>query len=207
MRKCFPPHNRFFLKLRPGQVLGFLLFVVSLIFLLFVGWELLWFNKTFLDQTPPKFEVSNWLFFIVGYSAIAGWIISSLVTIRNSIKQHTINTILQTRLSVHYMSHAEILNKKFFRSVSAELPEAQNIDYWKKEDLAKEFESLTYILNFFEFISAGIRYGDLDENLMQGTMRGILIRLYQISHVLISEFRATDTRRFEHIVALHNRWK
>lgn len=46
-----------------------------------------------------QFNATNWLFLFATFLAVVGWITTAIVNLRNSIKQHTINTLLQSRLS------------------------------------------------------------------------------------------------------------
>jgi hypothetical protein len=52
---------------------------------------------------------------IVGYSAallaLLGWMIQAWLSIRNSRKQHTMNLLLQSRLSTEFNKHVEQLKK------------------------------------------------------------------------------------------------
>lgn len=192
------------LYLRPSYVLGFLLLCVVSLFLGFVGWAFLWPNMTFLGQNPPEFNKENWLFFGSVSSALSGWIITAWITVRNSIKQHTMNTLLQSRLSPAYMKYADDFNKYFFDInrkkipiVDADLANVDKLDH---------VNSARYVLNYFEFMAVGIRYGDLDSGLLKDSMHGILNNSYEISKVLIVKRQATDPKIYENLEWLKKRW-
>ena len=59
------------------------------------------------------------------------------------------------------------------------------------------FESLRYLLNYYEFICAGIALGDLDERLIRQTMRGIFVNFHDFTHLLIEEHIANNGQRNE----------
>ncbi len=196
---------------RPSVILGLLLFIIILSFGLFVGWMTCWPKITFFKQPPPLFNATNWLFLIGAFSAMVGWIVSSMVTIRNSIKQHTINTLLQSRLSATYMEKAKFINKTFFTPEGKLLPfSKEDITNTEKEE---EREALTYVLNYFEFIAVGIRHGDFDEAVMKQTLRGILVNAYLFSEAYIKQGRGeengkvTKPKVLEHLTWLYHRWK
>lgn len=70
---------------------------------------------------------------------------------------------------------------------------------------------LSYLLNYFEFIASAIRYGDLDENLLKQTLRGIICTNFEIAHGLIIYSRKNaesgeNPRLFEHLEWLYRRW-
>ncbi|MBA2659170.1 MAG: hypothetical protein H0U72_06380 [Nitrosospira sp.] len=53
--------NSIVLWFRPSRVLGLLLFAELVIFVLFAGWELIWFQNTFLDNPPPGLDTQKWI--------------------------------------------------------------------------------------------------------------------------------------------------
>jgi hypothetical protein len=87
---------------RPSRILAVLLFAAIGIFLGFVIWQL-----RPLD-VQLKLNPSQWVVAVAAWSAVIGWMTNALVTVRNSVKQHTINTLLQSRLSTAYMTKAAI---------------------------------------------------------------------------------------------------
>lgn len=101
---------------------------------------------------------------LVGYSAalvaLAGWMIQAWISVRNSRKQHTMNVLLQTRLNPQFADHANRISKKF--------PAGAPITYKEitKPENEAEYDSVRWVLNYYEFIAAGISHGDLDEPLM-----------------------------------------
>ena len=195
--------KRIKLYLRPSYVLGFLLLCVISLFLGFVGWEFLW-PYEILGQKPPGFNKENWLFFGGVSSALSGWIITAWITVRNSIKQHTINTLLQSRLSPEYMKHATNFNNYFFNVNREKIPivNADLIDTAKRAHI----DCARYVLNYFEFMAVGIRYGDLDGDLLKDSMHWILNNSYEISEALIKKRQATNPKIYENLEWLRKHW-
>lgn len=102
---------------------------------------------------------------IIAYSAgliaLAGWMVQSWTSTRNSRKQHTINVLFQTRLSSEFTKHVD--------NIQARFPDVTPIKYSEVKYLADKsvWESVRFILNYYEFIAVGVRHGDLDEKLLR----------------------------------------
>ena len=139
--------DRIMLWFRPSRVLGLLLFVELVVFVLFAGWELIWFRLTFFGHLPPALDTQKWILLITLASALTGWIITAMVNVRNSIKQHTINTLLQSRLSATYMAHADIVNRNFIAPDGSLKPLLQTELEVQSEATQAKLNSLRYILN------------------------------------------------------------
>ena len=102
---------------------------------------------------------------IVAYSAalvaLAGLMAHALIAVRNSRKQHTMDVLLQTRLNPKFWEHAG--------KIQGTYPDQTEIvpEILFKEENKEVRESVTWILNYYEFVSTGIIHGDLDERLMR----------------------------------------
>ncbi|MGI4777492.1 MAG: DUF4760 domain-containing protein [Janthinobacterium lividum] len=202
-----PPTN----PKKPSRVLGFLLAAVLLTTIVFSLSELAGHQRFILEEPPAGLEKSQWVVLLGVVAAVAGWIISAIVTMRNSIRQHTVTTLLSSRLSETYMSQTRLVNARYFspsgglyRLTPAEVavPSAE-----------AQIAALRYLLNYFEFIAVGIRYGDLDEKLLKNTLRGILCGVYEAAGPLVSQRRqapdgstAAKSKTFEHLEWLYGRW-
>ncbi|MCX8520736.1 MAG: DUF4760 domain-containing protein, partial [Rhodoferax sp.] len=102
-----------------------------------------------------------------------GWMLTNLINLRNSIRQHTITTLLQSRLSSTYMAYADRLSAHYadYEARKENNPALREGPTDKVDVLA-----LRYILNYFEFIAIGIKRGDLDEGMLKDSLRSILIK-------------------------------
>jgi hypothetical protein len=68
-------------------------------------------------------------------------------------------------------------------------------------------DAIQFFLNHFEFIAAGIRHGDLDEDMLKGTLRGMVERYCAVGAVLIDAHRtAQGPKTYEHLIWLNRRW-
>lgn len=185
---------------RPSRVLGLLLSTVIGLFAGFVWWQV------HVVGASQKLNVSQWVVVFAAVMAVVGWMTSAIVTIRNSVKQHTINTLLQSRLSAVYMDKAGKVN------AALALPNGGVKKLTADQVRAADpiVGEVTFFLNYFEFIAVGVRHGDLDEDLMRGSIRGFVRRLYSVAEEYITANRVdaagNKTRTLEHLSWLHGRW-
>ena len=56
----------------------------------------------------------------------------------------------------------------------------------------KAIKAVIYLLNFYEFVAAGIESGDLDEDYLYATVPSIAINLVTYSQKLINEYQNKD---------------
>lgn len=191
--------------LNPSRLLKWLL---CLLFLAFVA--LLALHKKYLDGTPffdvttveKELSLVDWVATTTIYFAVSGWLVNSIVTIRNSVKQHTINTLLQSRLSKTYMDEANKARKALQPYVTKKIPApATDIEAHADKD------AIDYILNYIEFIAVGIRHGDLHEGVMKDSLRGIVTGFTGVCLPYISEQRVARPRTLENLMWLRSRWK
>lgn len=198
---------------RPSRMLV-VFFLIQLGLFIALGW----WQKTssqphqLLHLTWPHLTMQNWVVLAGVEAAVWGWVVTSYMTLRNSIKQHTINTLLQSRLSATYMAHATCINEKFFPPGALTFDQVP-LEYFSDKENFVVVASINYLLNYFEFLSAAARYGDLDETLLRGTMGGILCRFYDRMMLYIKSQRGDDgnavarPQQLEHCTWLYERWK
>lgn len=198
---------RFLIK--PSFVLGFLLFIVWLLAFSLLLWErtgLLFFT---MEVEPFDIDRSQGVVIVSGLAAVTGWIFTAMVTMRNLTKQHTITTLLQSRLSVTYMENVKAVNASFtHHGKIIPLTQAEI----ESPPPGVNLVALTYILNYLEFVALGIRHGDLHEGVMKSSLRGILCDTVSVAEQLIETRRRINQhgRRpsvYEHLMWLDARWR
>lgn len=158
-----------------------------------------------------KLELRDWLAFYAVMGAIIGWLFAAWVQVRNSVKQHTVNTMLGSRLSTAFQQRIAD-----FRSKYPLLPTPSSIKDgdWNIPDNFLALEGARYLLNYYEFIAVGIREGDFDELLMEECWWGIVTTLHRLTNNLIEFSREKqpdgtylDPTAYENFLWLSNRWK
>ena len=159
--------------------------------------------------SAPVLEPRDWLFMIGLVAGIAGWVCSSFVTLRNSIKQHTVSTYVQSRLSSPYAETIKRVNLKHFSIGCA--PEPIPEEFFSKPENAEMMHDINTVLNYFEFIAVGIRHGDLDESVLKQIMRSMITNMCSKASIYIDFIRDRENglggeRSFEHLLWLNKRW-
>lgn len=158
---------------------------------------------TELEHNTFKFNATNWLFLFATFLAVVGWITTAIVSLRNSIKQHTINTLLQSRLSTAFNQRTDDLAAVYPTGINLKESDLTNTDPKNLAALA----ALKYFLNHHEFIAVGICHGDLNPDVLKSCIEGIVVGLYEKAEVYIKARQKDDPQNFEHFVWLYEEWK
>jgi hypothetical protein len=185
--------------LRPSRVLGLLLFAVVGSFYGFVQWQ-----RGLADNDSRLLLAPQWVFVMGAFTAMVGWMVGSLVTVRNSVKQHTINTLLQPRLSLAYVDRLKKVNDAYSPLGGPNKPVA--VADLTDPSHADALNAMRYFLNYSEFIALAIRHGDLDETLMCASLSGVVRTQFSVAAVLVEKASNADKRNFEHLRWLNGRW-
>lgn len=203
--KCASKLRRFSLWVfNPSRLLRLLLLLLFLAFVALIalrrGW-IDWVPLASLAVAKAEVKDVDWVATTTIYFAVSGWLVNAIVTIRNSVKQHTINTLLQSRLSKTYMDEgdkARTALKPFSPDKIAPAAFIKN---------HSEKNSVDYVLNYIEFIAVGMRHGDLHEGVLKDSMRSIVLSFTGICSLYIEELRARpNSRTFENLIWLRKRW-
>lgn len=184
---------------KPSTLLGFLLWVVVILLVIFLQWQI--FSP---KGEWGKLKAEQILAAVGVMAAVCGWLIAGIINLRNSIRQHTISTLLQSRLSATYMQYADKLSKHY-----GEYEARKKSNPALRENATDNVDilALRYILNYFEFIAIGIKRGDLDEDMLRDSLRGILLKNVAISRPWIMLERVQNRNLYENLLWLHDRWK
>lgn len=133
--------------------------------------------------------------------ATVGWMYNARKVRTLARKQHTINIMIK--------GNFDELMRKSHTKISKYI---QNQEPWpdrKSQEYTDLLPSLRYILNHYEFISAGIRRGDLDENLVIDAERGTILSAFESAQGHIFEVRNSRRNQaiYEHLEWIHKRWE
>ncbi|GAA5631047.1 hypothetical protein Acal02_01666 [Acinetobacter calcoaceticus] len=207
----------FFLKSRTHVQLNFIMFALVIVFLELVYWNLFLRNYSFvgfeltnisfeIDGTDKK-SISNTLLILLGtVVAILGWLFPTRANSVAATRSHTIHTLMDSRLS-------EVYNQKV--ALSTEVYVTARNQYGDTYVLKKEHfdkldqkykDAIHYLLNYLEFVAAGIRFGDLDEILMRNMMKNIINTNFTFFEEIIKDKQARTSTVYEHLTALQKRW-
>jgi hypothetical protein len=136
---------------------------------------------------------------VAAFFATLGWLYAARRARSLSRKQHTINVLLQALFVKDYQEALKAVGS----TRTSGFP-----DLNMPENAALKAQFLL-VLNFQEFVAAGLRNGDLDESMIRDCMRGTVVNLFEFCHDYIWTLRNTRRRRasFEHIEWLYRRWE
>lgn len=195
---------------RPSFVLGLLFFAALASVALFFWWH------TSLRRSAPQeaLDKQQIVVLLAAWLAVIGWIVTAWTSIRNSVKQHTVNTLLQSRLSLTYMERADRVNKFFGAYERAHPVATRDPEQDATSGIsADDEEALRYILNYFEYIAIGVRHGDLHEAMLHASLRSILTKTVFYSRDWIerrvggTEVFAPNPYLYRNLRWLYLRWR
>ncbi|WP_327857620.1 DUF4760 domain-containing protein [Acinetobacter guillouiae] len=199
----------FFLKPRNYIQLNIIMFSLVIAFMLTVYWNLSLREYSFVGFAlgSEEHNSSNVILILLGtLAAVLGWLFTSRGQDLNSRRSHSIQTLMSSRLSEAYANHSN-----FATGVYTKLKDKHGDHYILT---IEDFESLEqlernaiiYQLNYFEFIAVGIRYGDLDENLIKNTLKTIIYTNVTFFGKIIADKRTKSPTIYEHLTSLNKRW-
>jgi hypothetical protein len=136
-------------------------------------------------------------------AAILVGLLAAWVSLHTSRRQHTVTTLLDSRLSETYMKYADILSKHY-SDYEARL--LANPALREKPTDKVDILALRYILNYFEFISIGVMRGDFDEGTLKDSLRSILRKNVSMSMAWIRLEQTNNQRLYINLMWLYQRW-
>jgi hypothetical protein len=132
--------------------------------------------------------------------ATLGWIYTARRSRTLSRKQHTVNVMLHTSLNATFLDAKSKL-VPHLRAMSV----PDDVITGKDEELRYHFR---LVLNHYEFVAAGIRDGDMDEQLVRDSERSTVLLLFKACEKYIWAMRDERSRMtmYEHLEWIHTRW-
>lgn len=146
---------------------------------------------------------------IVDYSVLAallialvGWYVTARLAHKRSRRQHTFQALLDAGLSVEYNDSLSVITQ-----LKALVPTGKGTNHMKTAKPADQLKYL-FILNFYEFVAAGVRNGDIDEQLIRDSEGSTIILTFDVFHAHVYSLRSTRSRQssYEHLEWIRNRW-
>lgn len=194
----------FFIKPRSYVQLNFIMCFSTIFFFQLIAWCLFFKNSRFLAMEAIPKSVEAIGIIIAAGTAIIGWLFTSQVSTVNAIKANTIQILMQSRFSEEYQLnlcktidiHVEVTNRGL---KSLPLAEFQTLKQSKKN-------SIQYMLNYFEFLSIGIRCGELDEELLRKSLKIIITTNVEFYKEFIAEKRRINRANLTNLICLIDRW-
>lgn len=152
---------------------------------------------------------------VTGMLVGMGWWIQCITSAANTRRSHTLNMIINTRTSPEYQKQLRN-STKFYRGmryVPQELsewrcnPDKEEYKNMKVPDEYRDaINGLLYILNYFEFLAQGIKFKDLDDELLKECFSSFLRGIERRGFHMILESQKQDPAAFEGIIYLSKKW-
>lgn len=152
--------------------------------------------------------------------ATIGWLYQQHHMRELQKKQHTLNVLVQMRQSDMFNKHMNNLLNSY--------PPETNIPPTDLDTLIKESKqaqsyiggtwpvllSIKYIANYYEFLAAAVKQGDMDKNLLEDTIGGIMSKFYEKVKPIIDDKLELDEngeptnplKTYVHYYWLINHW-
>ncbi|WP_262739765.1 DUF4760 domain-containing protein [Acinetobacter pittii] len=134
-----------------------------------------------------------------------GWLYAGRFQFISTIKSHSIQALMNSRLSDSYTEKFDSITKAVERLKKTQnnkdcLTEFDNLNTQEKLDLR-------YVLNFYEYISIGIRNNEFDEFLLKQMMRSQLINTFIYFEKYIEDIQKEQPTALINLIQLAIRWK
>lgn len=196
----------FFIKARAEIQLLFMIYTVVIIFLEIFAWAII-FNDTLFLGFDSLNSGGQTLGVLIGAAAvIIGWLFTTRAQTLNSTKANTMKILMESRFSDEYSRNLKRTTAIFTSQRTKQGDTCSlSVEVFSKLSPA-ETDSINYMLNYFEFISVGIRFGDLDEQLIKQSLRTIILTNFKFYKLIIEDKQKKVPSALENLAALVNRW-
>ena len=147
--------------------------------------------------------------------AVSGWFVNHQIAADNRRRGHTLNLLLQTRLSSEFQENSRLVWETYPRALYPTIPEdnvrcffSHDKEERKKLDGSKikAVYAQIYLLNYYEFLAYGIISKNLDNELLYQTIGGILEGTLVKSKFILRYKIKQQPKAYEHVKALHKKW-
>lgn len=140
--------------------------------------------------------------------AAIGWAVAGWIAHRNAVRQNTTNIIFARFAQATFGDAMHRFHEEFGFAVSDRVtPQLMLNARARNADGIKAAESVNYLLNYYEFISAGVISGDLDAEIVRQNIRGVLCYYYDKCELHIHAANKKNPRAFEHLRKLRTHYR
>lgn len=140
--------------------------------------------------------------------ASIGWCVAAWIAHRNAIRQNTVNLLFARFSQATFAESMHRFHAEFGYDVKDVVSTARIAIARKRNDEgAKASETPNYLLNYFEFIAAGVLNGDLDAKIVRDNIKGYLSYYYDKCEPFIFEANARNSKAFEFLRKLRTHYR
>lgn len=139
--------------------------------------------------------------------AAIGWCVAAWIAHRNAIRQNTVNLLFARFSQATFSDSMHRFHREFGYGNETVSRALINIARARDEDGAKASETPNYLLNYFEFIAAGVMNGDLDAKIVRDNIRGFVCYYYDKCEPFIFEANSRNPKAFEFLRKLRTHYR
>lgn len=161
----------------------------------------------FNSSSTPAYPVFAALMSIAAVAA--GWTIAGGITHRNTIRQNT-NSMIFARFSQAPFGEAmHRFHCEFDKALSGQVTLAAiaKLRSTGCDEDRRKAASVTYLLNYFEFIASGVLRGDLDQEIVRQNLRGVVCFYHDKCEPYIRQSNRQNPLVFEHLIKLRTHYR
>lgn len=139
--------------------------------------------------------------------ASIGWCVAAWISHRNAIRQNTVNLLFARFSQATFSDSMHRFHTEFGYGNEVVSRALINAARSRDSEGAKASETPNYLLNYFEFIAAGVMNGDLDAKIVRDNIRGFISYYYDKCEPFIFEANARNPRAFEFLRKLRTHYR
>jgi hypothetical protein len=154
-----------------------------------IFWVSVFVATLFLPIILPYTKSESGIAIVVSaYLASVGWLYTNHNNIKNQRKSHTMSVLIQLRNSAEYQKHRVNVFSQFPMGTAVKDSDLVKLQEDRANpasygaDKTPIMDSMIYILNYFEFISIGVKTEDLDGTMIELSLRAIFVNWH--NHLL-----------------------
>ena len=149
------------------------------------------------------------------YTAVFGVVVTLMTVVvtvnatqEENRKQATLKILLEARVSEYFQKTQDLVIEYFPSNETDCLKKLRDLSDSEDEREQKAVAAVFEVLNYYEFIAAGIRQRNLDKKMLKNTIRRILCRLVFDMRDIIRDIRVNQkrTKSYQHLVAIYWEW-
>ena len=140
--------------------------------------------------------------------AAVGWIFAGGIAHRNAVRQNTTNLIFARFSQTAFTDSLHRFHSVFGYDVDEKVT-VENVRRARGQggDSSKAAEAVTYLLNYYEFVSAGVLCGDLDSEVVRSNIRGIIVYYYDKCEPYIWACNLRNRKAYESLMKLRTHYR
>ena len=184
-------------------------------------------DRVNVSKTLALFAFVSWLMALyhfwsehtvitLGFLATIGWLYTNHTNIRNQQRAHTMNALLQMRTNSVLNEHRINIFRKFpvgtkltdadLLTIQQEARDTRSYNITSSARSTSTDDSRRYVANLYEFICVGMSEGDLDEEIIRKSLRGLMLNYYKQFGIFITYAKTRQPTAYEYFTHYFNRW-